>query len=128
MRYLRVSPTICFAHEVVAQLENNDVLVGHALLVEPTVGGVVEDLVGLVNIVRVDKVHRDEVTLVNGAEVTHGKRAVLNGGGGDGPPDATIVVVSNSKRKSSIKERVPCERMIMMTTHLRYCTRPCNSC
>jgi len=81
--------------QTVIEFEDNGVLLRHPLLVEPSVRGIVLDLVGFVDKVRVDNVHGDEIFAVDGPEVAERQGAVFHGRGRYWPPHAVKVRSAN---------------------------------
>jgi hypothetical protein len=61
----------------VAQLEEDDIFISHAFLVEPAVLWIVQQFVCFVKVMRKDDVRWDDVFGRNTAEITQCKRAVL---------------------------------------------------
>jgi hypothetical protein len=79
--------TCCIDIGVVAQLKDDYIIPLHALLVEPSVGWTVENLICLIREVRINDVHSKEVLPIDRSKITQCKWAILHRGG-DGSPDA----------------------------------------
>lgn len=89
--------TFCFIRSVVVEFENNDIVPGHVLLVEPTVARVINNFVCLIMVMWKYDISLDEIVLVDCSEVAKCERRILDRSR-NRPPYAAMfcVKVSNS--------------------------------
>src|SRR3569833_889681 len=71
--------TSCLSRQRIVELEHHNVIQLHVLLVEPSMAWAVQNLINLIDEMRVHNVHRDELMLrVQGAEIAESHRCVLD--------------------------------------------------
>ena len=70
--------TRCFVSRIITELEQKDIIPLHSLFVKPPLIRIVQDFVGFVLVMWENYIGWDEIPRVNGPEVTHCERTVLD--------------------------------------------------